>query len=238
MEFETAARTDVGRRRKVNEDAILDRPDLGLWAVADGMGGHRAGDVASALVVEVLGKGDLGRGHDQRQVEAAGRLSAANDKLIAMRAEPAYGGGTIGSTVVALLIEGDRYACLWAGDSRAYLRRAGELFQLTCDHSLVQRLVDAGELSPDQAKDHPNANIVTRAVGAERPFEVDAVEGDVRAGDTFLLASDGLTRMVGEDEIEHALSGASLDQIAGQLIATTLDRGAPDNVSVVLVRPR
>src|SRR5262245_9419183 len=136
MRFETVARTHIGCRRKTNEDAMLVRPDLGLWAVADGMGGHEAGDVASALVIQKLS--------ESRGASAAHAIAAANGQLwnMTIAGKPR----TIGSTVVALALDKSAFACFWAGDSRAYLARDGVLRQLTRDHSLVQQLVDAGDL--------------------------------------------------------------------------------------------
>ena len=132
-------------------------------------------------------------------------------------------------------ISGGRFGCFWAGDSRAYRIRDGEIAQLTRDHSLVQGLVDAGMLDPEEAEDHPNANVVTRAVGASEALDVDTSTGDAYAGDTFLLASDGLTRVVSDDEIYSELT-QPIDSAADSLLQTVLSRGAPDNVSLILVR--
>jgi serine/threonine protein phosphatase Stp1 len=234
MAFETAARTHVGRRRKVNEDSILASPEHGLWVVADGMGGHHAGDVASALVVE--GLGDCGGGRlEARAADAERRLQAINARLVAM----GQGGDqprTIGSTVALLIVEGDEFACLWAGDSRVYLARSGALSQLTRDHSLVQDLVDMGEIDPAEAASHPNGNIITRAVGADETLRLDVVRGQVLAGDAFLLASDGLTRLVGDAEMLLGLAAERLEASADRLLDACLERGAPDNVSFILIR--
>jgi serine/threonine protein phosphatase PrpC len=233
MAFDTAARTDVGCRRKVNEDSILTRPDLGLWAVADGMGGHSAGDVASKMVVEALGGIPAGLSVADRAAEARRWLLQTNARLRAMRADA---DSTIGSTVVALVCDGPRFACVWAGDSRAYRLRDGAFSQLTRDHSLVQTLVEAGELTAEEARDHPNANVITRAVGADDVLEVETVEGDVRPGDLFLLASDGLTRLMNDAELALGLRAPDLNVAAGRFLETCLARGAPDNVSLILVR--
>lgn len=236
MGFLTVVRTHVGCRRKVNEDAVLARPDLGVWAVADGMGGHHAGDVASALVVEALADLPPGGPLHARGLEARRRLEAVNADLVAM----GRAGGeprTIGSTV-AVLLAGDSgdFHCLWAGDSRIYHARDGALAQLTRDHSLVQRLVDAGELSPGEAQRHPNANVITRAVGVEDRLDIDEVRGESRRGDLFLLASDGLTRLMDEPELLAALQGDDLERSADRVVDTCLERGAPDNVSFLMVR--
>jgi len=234
MEFNCSIRTDVGHKRKLNEDSLLSLPEHGVWAVADGMGGHDSGEVASALVIEAVANAARTEGFDARIARVTGALGAANDSLIAIgRAQDQK--RTMGSTVVALLLEEGRYCCLWVGDSRAYLIRHAEVEQLTRDHSLVQDLVDAGMLAAEEAENHPDANVLTRAVGASSRFRVDRVSGTPEPGDIFLLASDGLTRLVSKDEILAELSGRSLEAAADALLQLTLGRGAPDNVSFALV---
>jgi serine/threonine protein phosphatase PrpC len=234
MRFETVARTHIGCRRKTNEDAMLSRPDLGLWAIADGMGGHEAGEVASALVVEKLGQASQGLDPDARATQVRAALADANRELWRMTAESAS--RAIGSTIVAVVAKPKVFTCLWAGDSRAYLARDGELRQLTRDHSLVQQLVDTGDLDPRAAAEHPNAIIITRAVGTAPRLELDSVEGDIRAGDAFLLASDGFTRLIQEEEMLAALQADDLERMADSLVETCLARQAPDNLTFVVLR--
>ena len=234
MGFDCASRTHPGLKRKVNEDSILVRTDRGFWAVADGMGGHEAGDVASAKVVEALSLVPPHSAMESFVEDSISALQTANTDLIRL-ARSTQRPRTIGTTIVGLVVTQDRFGCFWAGDSRAYRIRDGEIAQLTRDHSLVQGLVDAGMLDPAEAEDHPNANVVTRAVGASETLEVDTSTGDARAGDIFLLASDGLTRVVTEDEIYSELS-APIEAAADSLLQTVLSRGAPDNVSLILVR--
>jgi serine/threonine protein phosphatase Stp1 len=233
MLTEHVERSHVGCRRKVNEDALLARQDLGLWAVADGVGGHAAGDVASRLVVERLGQATAGPDVATRKQAAKSAIHEANLALWDMARASR---GTMGSTVVALAIADDGYCCLWAGDSRAYLLRDGKLRQLTRDHSLVQQLVDSGDLEPEAAINHPNANIITRAVGSAASVELDSMEGDIRAGDRFLLASDGLTRLLGEDELAAAQDAGDLELLADRWVECVLARGAPDNFTFVIVQ--
>jgi len=233
MLTEQVERSHVGCRRKVNEDALLARQDLGLWAVADGVGGHAAGDVASRLVVERLGRAVAEPDVATRMQTARSAIEEANLALWDMAR--AYR-GTMGSTIVALAIADDGYCCLWAGDSRAYLLRDGKLRQLTRDHSLVQQLVDSGDLEPEAAVNHPNANIITRAVGSAASVELDSVQGDIRTGDQFLLASDGLTRLLGEDELAAVQDDDDLELLADRWVETVLARGAPDNFTFVIVR--
>ncbi|HYD71600.1 MAG TPA: protein phosphatase 2C domain-containing protein [Candidatus Binatia bacterium] len=217
--------------RSLNEDAVLNRADIGLWAVADGMGGHESGEVASAAVVDALsGVSNFTTAYAFRDA-AAQAMIEANAKLVELSA----GRGTMGSTVVALLVHEGHYACLWAGDSRAYLYRGGALKRLTRDHSVVQEMVDAGAITEDRARAHPRANVITRAVGARERLDVDSVFGPLQSGDRFLLCSDGLTGVVSDREIAEQMIRAPLEAAAERLIDQALARGAPDNVSLVLV---
>jgi serine/threonine protein phosphatase PrpC len=235
MQFECVSRTHVGLKRKINEDSILVETGRGLWAVADGMGGHDAGEVASAAVVDALCRLPDGRDLDDLAAEAVGALQRVNGELIRLARSNA-GERTIGTTVVGLAIAGERFRCFWAGDSRAYRARDGEIARLSRDHSLVQDLVDAGMIRPEEAEGHENSNVITRAVGVRDSLEVDCVSGDALPGDVFVLASDGLTRVVNDSEILAELSRGPLDESADKLLHTVLDRGAPDNVSMVIVR--
>lgn len=235
MRFECVSRTDVGLKRKINEDSILAETDRGLWVVADGMGGHDAGEVASAAVVDALKRLPDYEDLDKLTRAAVEALRQVNDELIRL-AKSESSDRTIGTTVVGLVILGERFRCFWAGDSRAYWIRAGEIMRLSRDHSLVQDLVDAGMLKPEEAETHENANVVTRAVGVRERLEVDTVSGDAQAGDIFVLASDGLTRLVGDEEIAAEIDGGGLERAADKLIETVLARGAPDNVSLIITR--
>ena len=196
------------------------------------MGGHDAGSFASSCVVDHLGGLSAGAKLPAMIEEARGALGRSNAQLVAL-AEP---GRTIGATVVALTADSRNFSCLWAGDCRAYRVRNGAITQLTRDHSLVQALIDAGELDAFEAENHPDAHIVTRAVGASPELALSCVHGELEAGDLFILASDGLTRLISADEIAAGLRGTDLGAAADQLIETCLERGAPDNVSIVLVQ--
>jgi len=233
LAFECVSRTHVGLRRKVNEDSLMARVDRGLLAVADGMGGHDAGEVASAKVTDALYSLPITYGLEALVDGAIGALQRVNQELITLAASD-DDSRTIGSTVVGLAIADARFRCFWAGDSRAYRLRGGAIQQLTRDHSLVQSLVDAGMLEPGSMEDHPNANVVTRAVGAADRLEIDTVDGDALAGDRFLLASDGLTRLVRDDELLAQLSGTPAEEAADRLVDLVLSRGAPDNLSFII----
>lgn len=235
MSFECVSRTHVGLRRKINEDSVLVRTERGLWAVADGMGGHDAGEVASAMVVDALRRLPIVYGLDQLVNSATASILEVNRELLDL----AHADGksrTIGTTVVGLAIADGHFRCFWAGDSRAYRVRNGQIRRLSRDHSLVQDLVDAGMLDPNDAEKHESSNIVTRAVGVAETLEVDSSAGEAAPGDIFLLGSDGLTRLVGDDELLEVLVSSPLETAADSLIETVLERGAPDNVSLVITQ--
>jgi serine/threonine-protein phosphatase Stp1 len=234
--WRSAARTDTGKVRARNEDAFLALPEQGLWVVADGMGGHQNGALASRLIVEQLAEpstGDL----PQRLDELRKRLHALNRRLgQELTVTAAHPDPVIGSTVVALLIEGDRAACVWAGDSRCYLWRGSRLYQLSRDHSLLQQLIDEQQLSPSEAARHPAAHALTRAIGASDELKLEILELDVLPGDAFLLCSDGLYQGVSVDDIGAALNLPSPQLTLNRLFQQALDGPARDNLSAVVIR--
>ena len=227
----SSAATHPGAVRPRNEDDLVDRPDLGLWAVADGAGGHGAGDVASGCIAEALDTIPPGLTAAEMLAQVRLRLDAVHADLQA-RAEARGHGGIIASTVVVLLLRGGHYAALWAGDSRIYLLRDGALHRLTHDHSLVQELVDAGQLDAEAAESHPQANVITRAVGAGGALQLDKVADRVAPGDRFLLCSDGVFKELPEAEIAARLArGAD----AAELVRRAVEAGGRDNVTVIVV---
>ncbi len=238
LAWTSAAATHEGRVRHRNEDAFLDDPARGLWAVADGMGGHADGAVASRQVVRSLQEVDDPPDLDRFAETACAALTEANARLRERAA--AHAGEearVIGSTVVALLARGAHVSCLWAGDSRIYLFRDRELRALTRDHSVVEELVRRGEVDPEYALAHPEANALTRAVGGEDRLEVDELCVDVRPGDVFLLCSDGLTKEVSHAEMAEVLQAVpDLQGACDALVRRALDHGGRDNVTVVLAR--
>lgn len=235
LKYRSVARTHVGKVRAINEDALLARDDLCLWCVADGMGGHDAGDVAAQAIVEQLGRTPFTL-DGQRLLRSIDETLRSTNR--ALWHQGGQGQRTIGSTVAVLVVVADQFACLWAGDSRVYVLRDGRLHQLTVDHSVVADLVRAGVITADEAERHVDANVVTRAVGAEDDLTLDVCSDEVAPGDVFLLCSDGLTKMLDDDEIERIVGEAGIERAADALISATLDRGARDNVSVVLVEAR
>jgi len=235
LTFESKSLTHVGLVRALNEDALVDRPSIGLWAVADGMGGHEAGDVASGVVAEALNNVEtLSSGYAFLD-EVRASLLRANQNLVA-RAATLSPGSIMGSTVVVMLAYGGHYACLWAGDSRAYLMRDMVLRRLSRDHSVVQELIDSGSLTAEEAKTYRRSNVITRAVGVQDDFSLDITEGVIEPGDIFLLCSDGLTGMVEDEEIAAIMRGRSPHTLAEDLVRLTLERGAKDNVTVIVIR--
>jgi len=233
LRTQSGARSHEGRVRELNEDSYCAREESGLWAIADGMGGHDKGEWASALIIEELTAAALPGEFDSACTEIAERIHRAN-RIIFEKAEEQ--GTQIGSTIVALHVQDRRFAILWVGDSRAYLLRGGMLHQLSRDHSQVQELVDRGLLRPEEAESHPMGHILARAVGVTDTLEVDVVQDEVEPGDTFLLCSDGLHGYVPEAEIAALMRAPAAEDAAGQLVDATLDCGAPDNVTVITVR--
>jgi serine/threonine-protein phosphatase Stp1 len=230
--FRSSAVTHAGAVRAHNEDSYVDRPDLGLWAVADGAGGHQAGDIASRIITDALKSLPPGLGASALLAEVRQRLAHAHNALLT---EAARRGGhaLLASTVVVLLARDDYFACLWAGDSRAYLLRGGRFRQLTRDHSLVQELFDAGVISAAEALHHPSANIITHAIGAD-VLELDKVTDRLRPGDRFLLCSDGLFKTLPEPDLARILA-AEDDLPAERLLRAALQHQADDNVTAVAV---
>jgi serine/threonine protein phosphatase PrpC len=230
----SSSATDVGCTRALNEDALLERPEIGLWAIADGMGGHESGDLASQTIIESLFRIEpaLDPAGFLRDVQWRIRVAHQALRREAARRETQ---STIGSTVVALLISGQEYTCVWAGDSRAYLLRDGKMSQITRDHSLVQEMVEAGQLEPEQAESHPRANVITRAVGAAEDLELERRTDRFRPGDRIMLCSDGLTRQVPEAEIAEILRNSKIAEAAPALVQVALEHKTRDNVSVIVV---
>lgn len=227
-----AGLTHRGRVRPANEDAILADPSGQLWAVADGMGGHEGGAVAADIVVDCLAAIDDDATPPAEALEAAIETANARIREVAR----ARGARTMGATVVALFIAGGIAHVAWAGDSRAYLVRGRRLRMITHDHTVVQGMVDRGEIGRDEAEGHPEAHVITRAAGAAPQIEVDHAVVPLVAGDRLLLCSDGLPRCVYEPVIETLVTQPAPPQaVCEALIRRALDEGAPDNVSVIVV---
>jgi serine/threonine protein phosphatase Stp1 len=227
------ARSHEGRVRRQNEDSYFCSPETGLWAVADGMGGFEHGDWASAALIGELDAEPLSEAFDTACEQVAQRIHRANRLIFE---EAGLRNARMGSTIVALLTRERRFAVFWVGDSRAYLLRHGMLHQLSTDHSQVQEMIDGGLLSSEEAANHPMSHILARAVGVTEEVEVDVIEDELESGDLFLLCSDGLHGCIGRDDIARLVAQPFLERIPEDLVAMTLDRGAPDNVTVVAVQ--
>lgn len=232
LRFSASPQTHEGRVRAVNEDSLITRSDIGLWAVADGMGGHENGQWASRTVVEALAEIAATGEFESDLAGARDALGAANDRI---RQEAEARGNRMGSTVVLLMADGHRYACAWVGDSRAYRLRDRKLERLTRDHTQVQDMIDRGILKEEEAAGHPMSHVLSRAVGVEEVLKVDVVSDDLRTHDVFLLCSDGLSGVVSPEEIEAHLLASDPATAARNLLELTLSRNAPDNVTIITV---
>ena len=234
LRWTSAARTDTGLVRSNNEDAVLDRPARRLWAVADGMGGHAYGEIASRMTVDALDALPANEPLQEAVAAARARLLEVNGMLVAEAA--ARNVPVIGTTLVLLLASGRNGVCVWAGDSRIYLCRGGSLHQLTRDHNQFEELQAKNHLSAADASAYPGAAMITRALGAATTVELDEVQVQVSDGDIFLLCSDGLSNAVSPEDMFGALTGGDCDQAADMLIRLALAGGGRDNISVIVVR--
>jgi protein phosphatase len=230
IEFGNA--THVGLRRELYEDTYYSDGELGLWLVADGMGGHEFGEVASALARDSV----------VREVRGGRSLSEAirsADEEIIRQSRRRADSLPMGTTMVALRVVDNRFELAWVGDSRAYLWN-GQLRQLSSDHSYVQELIDQGAITPEQARSHPHRNVVTQALGVTDPeaLKVETISGELRPGFQILLCSDGLTEEVDDATIASLLGQGELStqECVDHLVSTALDGGGSDNVTVVLLR--
>ena len=251
--IEAYGRTDVGRRRKVNEDSYLVSPETSLYAVCDGMGGHNAGEVASRMAIETISAFitrsavekeitwpwglDANLSFDANRLKTAIRLANARVFQAADNREELTGMGT---TVVTALVSGDTMTVGSAGDSRCYLVRGGELKQLTRDDSWVSAALGEGILNSDDVERHPLRNVITKAVGARDAIDLDVLEHGLQPGDVVMLCSDGLHGMIGDQEIGKILKSSpdSLEETSARLVDAANEAGGRDNVTVVLLRRR
>jgi protein phosphatase len=252
MKIAYAARTDVGRKRQGNEDSVLVNAEQDLFVVADGMGGHAAGEVASRVAVDSINEFvtltggddeitwpfglDDSISYDGNRLKTAIRY--ANRKVLeAMKEQAEYEG--MATTVAAVLVEAGTTANLaHVGDSRIYLHRDGEFKQLTADHSWVNEQIQSGVISADQARSHPLRNVVTRALGGKPDLQVDLQSLEMQPGDVLLLCSDGLTTMIPDEDIDKTVGngGDDLDKLAQELVDEANERGGEDNITVLLIQ--
>ena len=227
----SCAATELGHVRKINEDSYLDAREQALWVIADGMGGHSRGDRASQCVIENMYEFVASDTAEDSLSDLLKRLAAANTAC-----RKASGGQVMGSTVAALYLHGNSAYALWAGDSRIYRNRQGAFSQLTDDHSLVQELHRLGELTAEEAENHPSSNVITRAIGVGDQIDIQVREVDLQDGDRFLVCSDGLFKDVKPTEVEANLAAPAPRQALDKLVALALRRGGTDNVTGIVVQ--
>ncbi|MGI9043655.1 MAG: Stp1/IreP family PP2C-type Ser/Thr phosphatase [Gemmatimonadaceae bacterium] len=241
MHLAVSARTDTGRLRKGNEDNLYADANeyRGLFIVADGMGGHAAGEIASQMAVDLIAE-KLADLNDLAAPESGPRVSETlrlANRVVFQRTMKEVEKTGMGSTASALLISDTRYLIGHVGDSRIYLVRDGTMTQLTKDHSLVQEQVDAGLITAEQARHHPQSNVITCCIGMSSEIDPDTITGDTHVGDVFLLASDGLTGMVDDRRLQQLLqSRANPERIVNAMIADANNNGGIDNITAIVVK--
>jgi serine/threonine protein phosphatase PrpC len=233
FQFSSGAATHVGKVRLRNEDRYLARPEIGLWAVADGMGGLDNGDIASQTVIDSLASIDIPNSASELFSSCETRVAGANSRLQAIARERNI---QLGTTLAVLLAYDEHFACVWSGDSRIYRVRGDRIDQLSRDHTEVQDLVADGVLTQDEAMTWPGRNVITHAIGVNDRPELDVEHGALQSGDVFVICSDGLTAHVSDREILNGVAQLEAQQACDAMIALALDRGALDNVTVVVVR--
>jgi protein phosphatase len=231
---ETGAATHVGKLRQQNEDSYLVLTSSGVWAVADGMGGHSAGDLASSTVVEELRRILPPSSAPELRANCEARIVDANNHLRSISDERP--GDIIGTTVAVLLVYEEFFACIWAGDSRIYRIRQSRIEQLSVDHTEVQELLADGKLTAEEARSWPRRNVITRAIGTYDDLELEITNGTLDDGDVFVICSDGLTTHVEDREILALAKNYPPQRACDFLVKLALDRGGTDNVTIVIVR--
>lgn len=229
------SRTHIGKLRQSNQDALIESPADGLWGVADGMGGHKGGETASAGARDGLMEQLAGKAPEQDALRIA--IGAVNRRLFLQQKEDEKLSG-MGTTLTALWFSPDCVYIGHVGDSRAYRLRDGQLKQITEDHSVVAELLRSGMLTPEQAANHPMRNVITRAVGTEDGIEIDLMREERRQGDVWLICSDGLYGMMTDEKIAEILKESKLGKAADKLIEAALEGGGRDNITLVLLRDK
>ncbi|MGM0433411.1 MAG: PP2C family protein-serine/threonine phosphatase [Pseudomonadota bacterium] len=236
MELTSVGFTHQGGTREHNEDAWRAWPEAGLWLVVDGMGGHSAGDVASRIICDTVAR-DLAQAgaaaYDVERLEHS--LQRANEAIRDYGAR-SLSGGTLGATLVALQIRDGRYQLLWAGDSRCYRLRSQRLEQLSEDHSQVNDMIRAGLLAREEARGHPLAHVVTRALGVESRLELERKQGETRPGDLFMLCSDGISDEFADEQLHRFLANSSLQDANDAMLYSALVNRCSDNITCLLVK--
>lgn len=234
FQWKTASFTDVGVIRTINEDSYMTNDDQAHWVVADGMGGHSAGDVASQAVVKALHELEQRPLFSDFVDDIEDCLVEINHQLLQLADKD---NSVVGTTVVGFALRQSHCLYYWVGDSRLYRLRGGKLLQLSIDHTYTRELIQNGELTPEQAQDHPQKNVITRAVGGDADLFTDFEMDVIQDGDCFLICSDGVEKKSSEQEVEAIMLkyGDDLDKSGQEIIDLVISRGAPDNVTLILV---
>lgn len=235
--YDVAWRTHMGLVRSVNEDRLLVNAEQGIFAVSDGMGGHMRGDIAAQMVVDALA--DVNASADHCQMTEAVRQAIGKANTDICKEALAWGvDATMGATVSVLAVSGNRYSCLWAGDSRIYLLRDQKLSRLTSDHSVTQDLIDRKLIKESQRNSHPQASVITRAIGISSALDIAITSGEMLPGDRFLICSDGICGTLDDDEIGRIIVESGEQREADDLVEAVINLGARDNLSFILVHNR
>ncbi len=235
FDWQVASTTHAGKIRNINEDSLMVNDSIPLWAVADGMGGHEAGDLASKMVVDSLDSIAACEHLSDFVDHIEDALLQVNSEILDLSAIK-YHGKTMGSTVVLMTVSGVVGICMWAGDSRLYRLREDQLAQISRDHSQVEEMIARGMISRDDADSHPSSNVITRAVGAGDELYIDVAAFNIQEGDTYLLCSDGLYNEVADEDIMTCLNMKYVGQSTTTLLNYALSNGARDNISIVVSR--
>ncbi|NTW72319.1 MAG: Stp1/IreP family PP2C-type Ser/Thr phosphatase [Eubacteriaceae bacterium] len=243
--MEIGYRSDIGKVRKVNQDSFLvmdDKDGITAFAVADGLGGHKGGEVASSMVIQELekyfSKGEIIPGADYENIKESiiAKIKIIN-QLILQRGQNDGSLSGMGTTLTLCFLNDRLLQIFHVGDSRMYVYGNGVLDRITTDHSLVEQLIASGEITEEEAYDHPNKNILTRAIGTDKDIEIDYYVKNIRKNDIFLLCTDGLTNLVHEDEIRKIISENSCTKAVDLLVKTANENGGRDNITVISFKP-
>jgi serine/threonine protein phosphatase PrpC len=226
--------THQGRVRPINEDRFLSRGDAGVFVVADGMGGHSHGDIASSAIVQSVNDHIASVSHSEQITRFAQSIIHANDAIRDI--SQTNGNIMIGSTMAGLVVSEDRFSVLWTGDSRVYLLRDYKIRQLTTDHTEAELFLRKGTISAEQAENWPRKNIIVHAIGVDDQPHIETTNGATRPGDVFVLCSDGLTKHLIDEEIRVVALSNSAKAACVEMIRLTLERGGTDNVSIIVVK--
>lgn len=233
--YKVVWRTHIGLVRNINEDRVLANAEQGVFAVSDGMGGHARGDIAAQMVVDALSEVTASPRHDETTEASCQAIERAN-KNICERALQQSLDASMGTTVAALIISDFAYSCIWVGDSRIYLMRDNRLIRLTTDHSVTQDLIDRKVIQESERNSHPQASVITRAVGISSSLDISRAHGRAQSNDLFFICTDGICGMLNDDEIARILSESDESKAANCFIEAVIKQGAKDNLSFLMVR--